>query len=101
MNLTLSADEKLVEKARSYAAAHGTSLNQMIRDYLERVVGEVTLDEAAQQFAAIAREHAGNSGGGRSVRREEIYAERMRILGGRHAVAEDPHNSDQPGDTRP
>jgi hypothetical protein len=39
-NLTLSADEKLIEKARREAARRGKSLNQLIRDYLEELAGE-------------------------------------------------------------
>jgi plasmid stability protein len=78
MNITLSADEKLVEKARAYAAAHGTSLNQLIRDYLERLVGDANADKAAAEIAAVAHERPGNSGGDLPLRREDIYRERMR-----------------------
>lgn len=72
---------------------------QMIRDYLRRVVGEVTLEEAAEEFAAIARDQAGDSGGRTPLRREEIYAERMRALGRRDAVAENAESAEQSGDT--
>ncbi|MFP4378129.1 MAG: DUF6364 family protein [Spirochaetales bacterium] len=81
MNITLSADRELVEKAREYAAAHGTSVNQLVRDYLERLVGEISADEAASAFASFAREHAGTSSGAR-ITREDIYAERMRSVTG-------------------
>jgi predicted nucleic acid-binding protein len=39
-NLTLSADDELIEKARREAARRGKSLNQLIRDYLEELAGE-------------------------------------------------------------
>jgi len=39
-NITLSADEQLIEKARSEAARRGKSLNQLIRDYLEDLAGD-------------------------------------------------------------
>lgn len=39
-NITLSADERLIEKARSEAARRGKSLNQLIRDYLCELAGE-------------------------------------------------------------
>ncbi|PKL96032.1 MAG: MerR family transcriptional regulator [Gammaproteobacteria bacterium HGW-Gammaproteobacteria-8] len=39
-NITLSADERLIEKARREAARRGKSLNQMIRDYLEELGGQ-------------------------------------------------------------
>ena len=38
-NLTLSVDEKTVERARDAALAMGTSLNQLIRDHIERIAG--------------------------------------------------------------
>jgi hypothetical protein len=33
-NITLSIPDDLLNKSREYALEHGTSLNQMIRDYL-------------------------------------------------------------------
>jgi fumarate hydratase class II len=36
MNITLSVDKELVKRAREYAAQHGTSLNQIIREYMEQ-----------------------------------------------------------------
>lgn len=39
-NITLSADERLIEKARREAARRGSSLNQLIRDYLEELAGD-------------------------------------------------------------
>lgn len=39
MNVTLSVDEKVLARARKKAEALGKSLNQLIRDYLERVAG--------------------------------------------------------------
>ena len=35
MNITLSVDQKVVEKARRYAKKQDTSLNDLIRSYLE------------------------------------------------------------------
>ena len=37
MNITLSIDATVVAEARRIAAARGTSLNQMIRDYLRQL----------------------------------------------------------------
>ncbi|MDT8439948.1 MAG: DUF6364 family protein [Wenzhouxiangellaceae bacterium] len=39
-NITLSADERLVERARREAARRGKSLNQLIREYLEELAGQ-------------------------------------------------------------
>ena len=80
MNITLSADDELVRKARRYAQEHETSLNQLIRDYLETLVGEFPREEAAREFETVARSMAGNSrnrGGSAWQGREELYAERM------------------------
>ena len=40
MNLTLSVDEQIVERARTTAAAMGLSLNQAVRDYLSELAGQ-------------------------------------------------------------
>ena len=77
MNITLSADERTIKKARMYAQSHGTSLNQLIRDYLEALVGESSPAEAAAEFAAVARSMGGDSGGRGWAGREEVYRERI------------------------
>ena len=38
MNVTLSIDERIVAEARRIAALRGTSLNQLVRDYLHELV---------------------------------------------------------------
>ena len=40
MNLTLSVDEQIVQRARTTAAAMGLSLNQAVRDYLGDLAGQ-------------------------------------------------------------
>ena len=39
MKVTLSIDEQLVARARKKADALGKSLNEMIRDYLQKLAG--------------------------------------------------------------
>ena len=51
-NITLSADENLIASARAYAQAHGTTLNDMIREYLKVVTGKRDPKEVAAEFAA-------------------------------------------------
>ncbi len=60
-NVTLSADEELLAKARAYAQARQTTLNQMFRDYLMRLTGEIDPEQAAEEFAALARTRPGRS----------------------------------------
>ncbi len=75
MNITLSADEKTVERARKAAQSMGKSLNQAVRDYLEQLAGtETSLGVELEELRAMAGR--GNSGGQR-LSRDEIYAERM------------------------
>jgi hypothetical protein len=75
MNITLSANEKTVERARKAAQSMGKSLNQAVRDYLEQLAGtETSLGVELEELRAMAGR--GNSGGER-LSRDEIYAERM------------------------
>jgi hypothetical protein len=72
-NITLSADENLIASARAYAQAHGTTLNDMIRDYLEVVTAKRDPKEVAAEFVRLAREESGCSDEGWKFNREEIY----------------------------
>ncbi len=44
MNITLSINDHVVAESRRIAAARGTSLNQMIRDHLQKVTKLDDLD---------------------------------------------------------
>lgn len=72
MNLTLSLDDKLLERARRIAARRGISLNQMIRDYLSQVTGEPSSQELIAELDALWSESRGNSGGWR-FNRDELH----------------------------
>ena len=75
MNITLSADEKIIERARKAAQAMGKSLNQAVRDDLEHFAsGEDGLDAELEALRRMAGR--GNSGGQR-IRRDERYADRL------------------------
>jgi hypothetical protein len=75
VNITLSADEKIIERARKAAQSMGKSLNQAVRDYLEQLAaGEEGLDAELEALRSMAGR--GNSGGER-IRRDELYAERL------------------------
>jgi hypothetical protein len=73
MNITLSADEKLIARARKYAEAHDTTLNQLIRDYMERITGGLDPEQAAREFVEIARTHAGRSEPGFRFDRNAVH----------------------------
>jgi len=72
MNVTLSIDERLVEEARKVAKARGTSLNQMIRDELERITAAVSGDDLVRELEAQWSRAEGRSGGWR-WNREELH----------------------------
>lgn len=72
MNVTLSLDERLLERARKLAARRGISLNQMIRDYLAEVTGGPSPEDLASELDALWRESRGDSRGWR-FNREELY----------------------------
>lgn len=74
MNLTLNADDELVAKARAYAQARNTTLNQLIRDYLDRLIGQLTPEQAAEEFAELARSRPGRSEEGFIFDRQAVHA---------------------------
>lgn len=54
MNVTLSMDEHLLARARKRAEALGTSLNQLIRDYLESFVGGDDPERSIEEFNRLS-----------------------------------------------
>jgi len=50
MNLTLSLDDKLLERARAAAQAQGKSVNQLVREYLEQLSAAENLENALEDF---------------------------------------------------
>lgn len=54
MNITLSVDKQLVERARRKADALGKSLNQLIRDYLQKLAGEDSPDHSIAEFERLS-----------------------------------------------
>lgn len=61
MNITLSIDEQTLVEARKVAAAMGKSLNQMIRDELERLIGAQR--QQAEWAELVALSGQGNAKG--------------------------------------
>jgi len=73
MNITLSADERLIEKAREYAKRHQTSLNNLVREYLQKLTSDFDSDSSAEEFLKISAEFAGESRPDYRFNRTEIY----------------------------
>ena len=70
MNVTLSIDEQLVARARKKAEALGKSLNQLIRDYLQKLAGGDDSERRIEEFKRLSGR--GNSRGWR-FNRDEIH----------------------------
>jgi hypothetical protein len=70
MNVTLSIDDQLVNKARKKAEALGKSLNQLIRDYLQTVAGGDDPERSIEEFNRLSG--TGHSRGWR-FNRDEIH----------------------------
>jgi Family of unknown function (DUF6364) len=68
MNLTLSIDEQVVNQARKKADALGKSLNQLIRDYLQKLAGGDDPDRSIEEFKSLSGQ--GHSHGWRFDRNE-------------------------------
>lgn len=73
VNVTLTADEDLLGKARAYAQARNTTLNQLVRDYLQRLTGQLDPEQAAEEFAELARSQPGRSDEGFAFDRHEAH----------------------------
>jgi hypothetical protein len=75
VNITLSIDEQVVERAREKLRATGKTLNQAIREHLQHIAGEddSNLERELEEFKRRAGQ--GNSNGWK-WNREELYEER-------------------------
>jgi hypothetical protein len=72
-NITLSADEAALAQARRYAKAHNTTLNHLIRDYIQEIGKESERESFRDEFLQFTQEHAGCSEPGWKFDREEIH----------------------------
>ena len=73
MNLTLSVERRVVERARKSAEALGKSLNQAIRDYLEELAGDASVEADIQELERLSARPGGQRGGW-AFDRDEIHA---------------------------
>lgn len=76
MNVTLSIDDYLVERAREIARQRGKSLNGLIREYLQGLTASSRGPNLATQFQNLWAERAGHSGGWH-FDREALYEDRL------------------------
>jgi plasmid stability protein len=78
MNLTLTIDGDLLRRARIRALEQGTSVNALVREFLENFAERDQARQAMDEIVAIAKQSRASSGpGGRSWTRDDIYEERL------------------------
>lgn len=71
-NVTIALDEKILKAGRDYAMEHHTSLNNLLRQLLERTVMRESNESGWSEFFALADKAQGDSRGKRWTR-EELY----------------------------
>jgi plasmid stability protein len=84
-NITLAVEDEVLKKARVYAAEHETSVNKLIRDYLDRLPlekqsaaeWEARAAKARRELAELSRNSTGRLEPDWKWNREDIYSERL------------------------
>jgi plasmid stability protein len=76
-NLTLSLDDDLLKRARIRALERDTSVNALVRGYLEDFAATGPQPSAMAGFLTLTESvHAGSGPRGRSWTREQLYERR-------------------------
>ena len=70
MNITLSINEETAKEARQIASNMGTSLNQLIRDYLNRLTNSAQLEQDLEEFITLSGQGDSNDW---NFNREELH----------------------------
>lgn len=73
VNITLSSDEKTIGKTREFARRQGTSLNELLRRYMESVTRVENKEFVLDEFSRNALEHGGRSTPDFRFDREEAH----------------------------
>jgi hypothetical protein len=73
-NLTITVDEQTLKKARMRALEEDTSVNAVLREFLETYAGvRREREEAWRKIQDLARRSGAGSGGKGLPKREELY----------------------------
>ena len=75
MNVTLSVDDGVIQEASRRAEAMGTSVNQLVREYLEQLAEKTDPKADAAEFERLSRAAQGNVRGWK-FNREELHDRR-------------------------
>ncbi len=72
--LTISVDDQVLKRARIKALEEGTSVNALLREYLERYTGTSRTQAALAGFAELAELSTASSGPtGRTWTRDDVH----------------------------
>jgi hypothetical protein len=71
-NVTIALNEKTLAAGREYARAHHTSLNNLIRELVEKATSQTSSDTWLKEFFELGDKAKGNSRGAK-WKREDIY----------------------------
>jgi plasmid stability protein len=73
-NLTITVDDEVLKRARIKALEQGTSVNAVLREFLENYSGvRREREEAWRNIKELARRSGMSIGGEKLPRREELY----------------------------
>lgn len=72
-NLTITVDEDTLKRARLRALEHGTSVNAILRDYLEHYAGVKSAQERALKSLLRLSEQASSSRGKKRWTRDDLH----------------------------
>lgn len=77
-SVTLTIDENLLRRARIRALQQGTSVNGLVREWLERYAGQDLQRNTSEQIIGIAERNRASSGTrGRMWVRDDAYEDRL------------------------
>jgi hypothetical protein len=77
-NITLSVDEKVLDEVRVIAAKRRTTVNRLVRDYLEQLArGEEKAGSSRERLLKLIDESPGRLGPGWTWNREDAYEGRV------------------------
>ncbi len=77
MNITLSVDEQIVQRAREKLRAVGKSVNEEIRDHLRHLAGD---DDLERDIEFLERTSGLGDPKGWKWNRDELYEDRLKWL---------------------
>jgi hypothetical protein len=77
-NITLAIDERVLKRARAYAASRGTTVNALVREHLAQLADEDDkIDEARRGLLELIDKSTGRLGPEFKWNREALYGDRL------------------------